>query len=431
MDTEHAIEVSGKVFKQSWTFIENIDPSEALLLVALYIAGFAIGTLLNRVIDRMHKRDWTLKLVDFLAPLLHSLSTIALISIMLAVFKDKLFTPHLLPLGLKCAIAWFAIRLVMLMSSQRTAGWFIVLVIAPITLLNMFGIWEPLTETLKGWEFTVGSVKLTAYSVLRSALAVFILFWVASFISNATDNRLKRIRSMRASNRVLIMKIFQIVLYFVVFLIGLQIMGVSLTALSVFGGALGVGIGFGLQKVASNFISGIILLFERSIQVDDLIELADGTTGFVRHTGARYTLIETADGKDVLIPNEDFITQRTTNWTYSNRKARVTIEVGVGYESDLHLARKIMTEAASTHPRCLKDPAPACFVDRFGDSAIVLILYFWVADVTDGRLEPKSDTILAIWDAFRKHGISIPYPQREVRVYKQDAKDDEDATVTP
>ncbi len=216
---------------------------------------------------------------------------------------------------------------------------------------------------------------------------------------------------------MLIMKIFQILLYFIVFILLMQILGISLTALSVFGGALGVGLGFGLQKIASNFISGIILLFEKSMQVDDIIELQDGTFGTIKHTGARYTLIETPEGKEVLVPNEDFITQRMVNWTYSSKKARVEIMVGVAYDSDIVLAQSLALEAAKSHPKCLSEPVPQCYLSEFADSGINLLLHFWINDINDGRLEPKSDVMLKILTAFRLHHIAIPFPQREVRVF--------------
>lgn len=423
MDTDQAVALSSEAIKTGLGFLGNIEPMEALFVAGIFALGIAMGTLIDRLLDRIPKRGWILSVIDFLSPLMQSLITIALLVGFTNLFADKLFKPHLLPLAIKCAVSWFAIRLVLLISKRRTAAaWFIALVIIPVTVLHLFEIWEPITKTLQSWKFTVGAIDLNAYSILRSLVTVAALFWTASFISNVTENRLNRIRSMRASNRMLIMKIFQIVLYFTVFLIGLHVVGVSITALSVFGGALGVGIGFGLQKIASNFISGIILLFERSIQVNDLVELQDGTSGYIRHTGARYTLLETFDGKEVLIPNEDFITQRTTNWTYSNRRARVEIRVGIGYECDMRLAQSIMLEEAKKHPRCISEPGAACFIDGFGDNSINLVLYFWVSDVTDGRLEPRSDVIVAIWESFKASGITIPYPQRDVHLfYKPDA----------
>lgn len=408
--------LSFKFITAAWDALQQIDILEGIILLALFGVSICLGILVNRAIDRLGKRDWRTHLLDYLAPLSASLITMLCIITALSVYEHYEVAPTILPFGLKVAVAWFAIRLVVLMSSRKTAGWFIALVIAPGTLLQIFGLWEPLTETLQAWKISIGSVNITALAIMRSIATICILFWLAGFSSDIIENRLRKISSLRASNRTLIMKIFQIILYLVIFFIALRMLGVSLTALSVFGGALGVGIGFGLQKIASNFISGLILLFEKSIEVDDLIQLEDGTTGFVRHTGARYTLLETADGREILIPNEDFITQRMVNWTYSSKKARVEIRVNVGYECDLHLARELMLECANQHPRCIKEPKPLCSIDNFGDSGIGLVLYFWVADVTDGRMEPKSDVMLAIWDAFKARNISIPYPQQEIRI---------------
>jgi len=289
-------------------------------------------------------------------------------------------------------------------------------VIIPLTLMHFLGLWSPVTGALKAVKFTIGTVKLTAYLLFKSLLAIIILLWIAGFVAKLVEQRVHRLHTVNISTRALMTKIFQILLYFIVFIVILQIVGIDLTALSVFGGALGVGLGFGLQKIASNFISGIILLFEKSVQVDDLIELTDGTLGTVRHTGARYTLIETLDAREVLIPNEDFITQRMVNWTYSNKRARAEITLSVAYGTDLKQARELMLTAARAHPKCLAEPAPTCFVVNFVDSGITMTLYFWIADITDGRLEPRSDILIAIWESFAAHGITIPYPQRELRL---------------
>ena len=171
-----------------------------------------------------------------------------------------------------------------------------------------------------------------------------------------------------------------------------------------------------MQKITSNFISGLILLFEKSARVDDLIELEGGLFGYLRYTGARYTLVEAVDGREVMIPNEDFITGKVTNWTYSHSKARVEIPVGVSYNSDLEKVKKLMLEAATEHKKCLKDPAPQCYLRKFGDNAVDFTLFFWIADIIDGRMQPQSDVMLSIWKKFKENDIEISYPQRDVFV---------------
>ncbi len=265
-------------------------------------------------------------------------------------------------------------------------------------------------------DFSIGHATFNLYTIVKGIASIVVLLWLSGLAIRLVDSRLKRVTHMRASNRTLILKMFQILLYCFVFLCGMQLLGISLTALSVFGGAVGVGLGFGLQKIASNFVSGIILLFEKSIEVGDLIELSDGTTGFVRQTNARYTLLETPDGRDILIPNEEFINHRVTSWTHSNKLARTQISISVGYDSDIELARKLMLDAAHAHPKYSNLRPSRCVLNSFGDNGIELYLHFWITDITDGRLEPKSDVMLAILQAFKANNIAIPYPQREVRV---------------
>jgi small-conductance mechanosensitive channel len=209
-----------------------------------------------------------------------------------------------------------------------------------------------------------------------------------------------------------------IIIYSLVGLILLKTFGVDLTTIAVFGGAIGVGIGFGLQKIASNFISGIILIFEKSIEVGDIIEVdSNGMVfGTVKRFSGRYALIESFDGKEILVPNEDFIVGKVTNWTYSNNRARIEINVGVAYGTDLRNAKDIILKCANNYERCLRYPEAECFVTDFGDSDIKFLLFFWVADVSQGRFSPKSEVIMSIWDEFQKAGIKIPFPQREITV---------------
>lgn len=173
-----------------------------------------------------------------------------------------------------------------------------------------------------------------------------LLFWITGVVSEFGETRIKKLPRIRPSNRALLTKAFQILVYFMAFMLGLDVMGIDLTAFAILGGAIGIGIGFGLQKITSNFISGLILLVEKSIEADDMIELADGTAGYVRNTGARYTLLETFDGREIMVPNEDFITSRVTNHTFSNARGRVQIDVGVAYDSNIDQAIEIMLNLA-------------------------------------------------------------------------------------
>ena len=269
------------------------------------------------------------------------------------------------------------------------------------------------TETL---TFRAGEFHVSAYGVLRALLLLVLIFWVTAAIADAIQYRVNRMNTLRGTTRTLVSKILVIAIYVVAALISLDVLGLNLTTLTVFSGAVGIGLGFGLQNIASNFISGLILLLERSVEIDDLVELPDGITGFVRKSSARYTLIETLDGKEILVPNEDFITSRVTNWTLTTTKGRVEINIGVAYGADLDRARDLILEAANEHELCIKEPEPQCFLRNFGDSSIDFILLFWVADVTAGRWRPQSDVMFAIWRKFRENDIEIPFPQRDLHI---------------
>lgn len=263
---------------------------------------------------------------------------------------------------------------------------------------------------------TVGEVRISVYSALAVIVTLVVLLWVAMFVSAFGQRRIRSLKKLRSSNREILAKGFQILVFVTAFLIGIDVLGIDLTAFAVIGGAVGIGIGFGLQKITSNFISGLILLMEKTIRLDDLVELADGTVGFVRQLGARYTLVETFDGRDILVPNEDFITSRVISFTLSNTYGRVEIPVGVHYNSDLRLVEKILYEAANEHPRCSKNREPMVFLREFGNSSVNFILFFWVEDVENGRWGPASDVMYAIWDKFKRHGITIPYPQQDLYI---------------
>lgn len=298
------------------------------------------------------------------------------------------------------------------------ARWFVFVTLIAILAFGAMGHLEIVrhyldTEIL---TFKAGGYRITAYEALRLLITVALIFWISAIVSDVVEDRIGKIKKVRAATRALLLKIIQIGIYIIAFLLTLDIIGVDLTTLTVFSGALGIGLGFGLQKISSNFISGLILLLEKSVEQDDLIELPNGTFGFVKKTGARYTLIETFDTKEILVPNEDFITNPVINWTLSNSRGRVEIALGVSYGSDIEKARDLILEAAKAHPRCISVPPPKCYLRNFGDSSVDFILHFWVADVRDGRWEPQSDVMFEIWRKFKENNIQIPFPQRDLHL---------------
>lgn len=299
----------------------------------------------------------------------------------------------------------------------------LVIVVIVFFSLGYVGYLQPIKAFLDSDElaFHVGDIRFSVFLLVKAGLIIIILFWLVGIISELLEDRIRAINGIKTSNRALIIKAIQFVIYFTAILFTLGVLGIDLTALTVFSGAVGIGIGFGLQKIASNFISGIILLFEKSVEEGDLVGLSDGISGFVRGTGARYTLIETFEGHEVMVPNEDFITNRVTNWTFSNSRARIDLNIGVAYGSDLDKVSELIVEAAREHPRCSEAPAAECYLVDFGDSSVNFTLYFWVDDVVEGRIRPKSDVLFAIWRKFAANNIEIPFPQRDLHIKNPEA----------
>lgn len=307
-------------------------------------------------------------------------------------------------------------------------GWFIktfiLIIILTTSVLGYLGYLKPTIELLDSEKLslTLGSIKISLYQLLKRATFIILLLALANSILDKGVKYLRRLRRIKPTNKPLIIKIYQILIFFIACMIGLNILNIKVTNLAFFGGAVGIGLGFGLQKITSNFISGLILLFEKSIEEGDLVELDNGIYGFIRNTGARYTLIETFDSKEIMIPNEEFITKNVVNWTYSNKQGRVDISVGVSYKSDIEKARDLMLEAAREHSMCSKTPEPECFLREYADSSVNFLLYFWVDDVTIGRFEPQSDVMRVIWKKFKDNDIEIPFPQRDVHIINNDGK---------
>jgi len=298
----------------------------------------------------------------------------------------------------------------------RTVGLWILI---PAALLRLFGWFDVVVTYLEEYGFSLGKIEITAYTFVKAIFFISIIIWVGKLLSNAGESYIRKKSNLTRPTKELLIKIFEVVLYSILFLATMNLIGIDLTALAVFSGAFGVGLGFGLQKIASNFISGIILLTEKSININNLIEMDDGVLGYVRKLGSRASVIETFDGKEVMVPNEDFITSRVANLTHTTNKGRIEIPVGVSYNTDLHLAHDLILEAATSYGPAVKDEEefkPQVFLREFGESSVDFMLTFWLQDVTTGRWRAKSDVMFDIWDSFSKHNIQIPFPQHDLHL---------------
>lgn len=294
----------------------------------------------------------------------------------------------------------------------------------PIAILYMLGWLGGVVSYLDSLSVEIGNIRFTVYAVARTVVFGIILFWLGR-ASNDTGQRVIRgNQALDVGTREVIAKLFEIGVFVVIFLLLLQVMGVDLTALAVFGGALGVGLGFGLQQIASNFISGLIILLDRSISIGDYIELEDGRAGVLRELSMRSATLETFDGKDIMVPNERFITTAFTNWTHNNTKQRYPLRFQVAYDTDLEKMFDIVREVVASHPKVLTgDDLPIAEradveIEGFGESGIDILVEFWMAGIDDGDNRVGGDLLLMIWTALKANGIEIPFPQREVKIVK-------------
>ena len=284
-----------------------------------------------------------------------------------------------------------------------------------VVALHLAGVLPEIVQGLEEAGFSVGKNRISVLLILQSVVTVIVTVVVALWLSRLLENRLMRAEQINMNFRVVMTKLVRILLTLVGVLVALSAVGFDITLLSVFGGALGVGLGFGLQKIASNYVSGFIILLDESVHLGDVITL-DGHYGVVEQIRSRYLVLRKLDNTEVIIPNETLIASAVINHSLSDRRAKVQMPIQVSYEGDLDLAMHIMREAAERHPRVLDDPAPEVHLKGFGESGIDLQLSFWIPDPEEGSASLQSALYLDIWRAFQAQGVSVPYPQREIRI---------------
>jgi len=318
---------------------------------------------------------------------------------------------HGIRIFLSLILAWVIIRLLTSQMKNRALARLVSIIIWSIAALDILHVLIPVLTLLNGIDLSVGTVRLTALSLIQGGIILVVLFWVARKISVFFQHWIQTVEHVTPSVQVLLHKLLSILLFTLVISGVLYYLGINLTALAVFSGGIGLGIGFGLQKVFSNLISGLIILADKSIKPGDVIQLGD-TYGRINHLGGRYISVVTRDAKEYLIPNEDLITNQVVNWSYSNNLLRLKIPIGIGYSSNIQHAMELMREAAAEAPRVLDDPQPACLITGFGENAINLELRVWIPDPQNGIASVKSEVLLGVWKRFQVHGIDLPFPQR-------------------
>ncbi|MEX2354235.1 MAG: mechanosensitive ion channel domain-containing protein, partial [Gammaproteobacteria bacterium] len=386
-----------------------------LAVIALgLLASWLLAGLVVRTLARVREEVPTYaRFAPVLEPLLAPLIALLLIGTARFAAGELAMPRYLLGVATNLLTAWLVIRLAVNFIRSEALRHLMAVLALSVAALNILGLLEPIIRALDAARLNLGEVSISALAVLNGILAFFLLIWIALLIARLVESRVDRLYDVNPSTRELIKKLARISLLIVAFVLALNATGIDFTALAVFTGALGVGIGFGLQKVVSNFVSGVILLMDHSIKPGDVIE-TQGTFGWINHLGARYTSIITREGTEYLIPNEDMITQPVINWSFSDRKIRRSIPISVSYKTNLRRAMTIMEEVSLTVERVLKNPAPVVRLIEFGDNGVELELRFWIEDPQLGVANVASEVMLSIWDRFHEEGIEFPYPQRVV-----------------
>jgi small-conductance mechanosensitive channel len=413
---------------QTW-LLQNFWTMETLIQITVIAAAFFISIIVykllrGRIVAAIERAQMPIRLkrtVNNLHPLLIPIMALAMIFLMTMLARSEpINMPAVLNEGvMKLLLAWIIIRFALQFVDNAFIQNILTIGILTIAALSIFGILDETTTALDAIGFSFGKVRFSALAVIKGAMSIFILLYLALFASTFMERRVLQSKSLTRSSQVLIIKVMRVVLIVFAVLVGVTSSGIDLSIFTVFMGTVGLGVGFGLQKVVSNLFSGMLLLMDKSISPGDIIELENtGTYGWVNHMAARYTEIVTRDNKSYLIPNEDFITQRVINWSHGNRLLRLDVKFGVHSNSNPHDVVRIALSAAKIPGRVVETPEPTCNLSEFGESSLNFVLSFWIKDAEQGLGNVKGDVLLALWDAFKANDIRIPYPHREVYMHQ-------------
>ena len=390
-----------------------------LILAAAGIAWAMDAAIRSNVDMSSLAMRWPLPLRHFVRVMVRSASTAIFAILMIASRVTMYHTTwpsrsYLLAVAAKLALAWLAIRLIT--SVIRNA--FIVKVVSlsawTVAALSITGQLENAIDALDSYSLVLGGLRLTPLLVIKAGALVIFAVWLTNIASNFAESRINRSTDLTPSIQVLLVKMIRMGLLVLAVAIALGAVGINLSALAVFTGAAGVGIGLGLQKIVANFISGLILLVDKSVKPGDLVTIGDNS-GRISAMKTRYISVAAGDGREFLIPNEDLVTQKVVNWTYTDKNTLVKVLFSTNYDADPRLVCKLAIEIAAAAPRAIKNKPPNCILTEFAEAGMKFSLTFWIAD-PDGMDNVKSDVMLALWDAFKREGIRVPYPVREIRV---------------
>ena len=390
-----------------------------LMLAAAGIAFAADATIRARIDMTSFATGWPLPLRHFARVLVGSAST-AVFAILVIAERVAMYhstwpsRSYLLMVAAKLALAWLVIRLVtsvirnaFIVKLVSISAW----VVAALSIINQL---DPAIDALDSVSIVLGGLRLTPLLVIKLGALLVAALWLTNIASNFVESRINQSTDLTPSIQVLLVKMIRMGLMVLAITIAMGAVGINLSALAVFSGAVGVGIGIGLQKIVANFISGIILLADKSVKPGDLVTIGD-STGRISAMKTRYISVAAGDGREFLIPNEDLVTQKVVNWTYTDKNTLVKVAFGTNYDADPKLVCKLAVDIAAAAKRAIKGKPPSCILTEFAEAGMKFALTFWIAD-PDGMDNVKSDVMLALWDAFKREGIRVPYPVREIRI---------------
>ena len=388
----------------------------------LTCAGIAFGTgvaVRSRIDMTSLAMGWPAPLRLFVRVLVDSAATATFALLMVLarvvmVTSTWLSRSYLLSVAAKLAFAWLIIRLVtsvirntFLVRLVSVSAWL-------VAALSILGQLEPTIDALDSVSVVLGGLRLTPLLVIKLGVLLIVALWLTNLASNFVESRITQSADLTPSVQVLLIKIIRLALMVFAVAVAMSAVGINLSALAIFSGAAGVGIGFGLQKIVANFISGIILLADKSVKPGDLVTIGD-SSGRISAMKTRYISVAAGDGREFLIPNEDLVTQKVTNWTYSDNNTLVKVNFATNYDADPRQVCRLGIEIGATAKRAIKAKPPNCILTDFAEAGMKFSLTFWIAN-PDGMDDVKSEVMLSLWDAFKREGIRVPYPVREIRV---------------
>jgi small-conductance mechanosensitive channel len=381
-----------------------------------YAAGAAIRARIDLAALAM---GWPAALRLFMRVLVGSAST-AVFAVLMTLARVIMLTStwpsrsYLLAVAANLAFAWLIIRLITSVIRNEFIVRLVSLSAWLVAALSILGQLDPTIEALDSVSVVLGGLRLTPLLLIKLGVLLVVALWLTNIASNFVESRITRSGDLTPSIQVLLVKMIRLALMIFAVAVVMSAVGINLSALAIFSGAAGVGIGFGLQKIVANFISGIILLADKSVKPGDLVTIGD-SSGRISAMKTRYISVAAGDGREFLIPNEDLVTQKVVNWTYTDKNTLVKVSFGTNYDADPRLVCKLAIEIAAAAPRAIKSKPPNCILTEFAEVGMKFSLTFWIGD-PDGMDNVKSDVMLSLWEAFKREGIRVPYPVREIRI---------------